>query len=119
MNSKEDKEQEAFFDWVKWNLPSNPVLAGVYAIPNGGKRHIRVAVKLKKTGAKKGVMDVHFPYPTKEHVGLWIEFKVRPGKLTPDQKQWGDLMHSFGHMVSVAWSADEAIQILKNYLGKK
>ena len=35
----------------------------VYAVPNGGARHIRVAVKLKAEGVRRGVPDLHIMMP--------------------------------------------------------
>lgn len=112
----EDLQQALFFDWVKWNMRANPLLDAVYAIPNGARTSIRTAVKLKRTGLRKGVMDIHFPYPSKGYIGLWIEMKIKGGKLTPEQKLWGSMMHGFGHCVRVAYNGLEAIEILKGYI---
>jgi len=93
----------------------------MYAIPNGGARHIVAARKLKAEGVKAGVPDLCLPYPimcgevTRWH-GLYIEMKTKGGAVNPDQKEWIKYLLSVGYMVAVCWTAEEAIQELTNYL---
>ncbi len=109
------------------------MLKWIYAIPNGGDRHKAVAGKLKAEGVKAGVPDLCLPYPITTHPkalfdfqtdavkifhGLYIEMKSKDtrGRVSPDQKEWLDYLESVGYKVKVAWNADEAIQIIEDYI---
>ena len=50
-NHFEDDEQAAVFDWAA----HMPALKWMHSIPNGGKRNIREAARLKRQGVKSGV----------------------------------------------------------------
>ena len=116
-----------------------PMLRWLYAVPNGGARHIVTAKKLKAEGVKPGVPDLCLPYPvfttqwvgtpdteaeeveaTKYH-GLYIEMKTLTpkGRLSPDQKEWIDYLQGVGYKVVVAWTAIEAIELIEEYLNAK
>ena len=53
--------------------------------------------------------------------GLYIEMKSKDtkGRVSPDQKAWIDYLRSVGYKVAVAWTADEAIQIIEDYINVK
>ena len=53
----EDDEQIAFVKWFEMSFPG--VL--IYAIPNGGSRNLLEAVKMKRTGTKRSIPDLHVP----------------------------------------------------------
>ena len=42
--------------------------------------------------------------------------KIRPNGLSPEQKEWKDYFNSIGYEAVVAWSADQAIEIIKKYV---
>jgi len=130
----EHDEQVAFFDWIDLNIarlepvtlnnctvPSkNPelwkALSLCYALPNGGKRHAVVALKLRKEGARAGFPDVNNDYPVGKWHGLRIENKVGKNQLTALQKIKKDLLESVGFKYVVCRSADQAINTLIEYL---
>ena len=88
------------------------------AIPNGGKRDIKEAVRIKKDGGKKGWPDFQFLYPNKMHCGLLIEFK-RPdgkGKVSPDQKRIMSSLEKVGYRCEIALTKSQAWSILEEYL---
>lgn len=112
----EDDEQICFFDWLDWQQKNDPRLFAIYHPANGGFRAPKTARRLKKMGVKPGVPDICVPIPTGKYPGLYIEMKVKPNKLTDSQILFTSLLHSLGHCVRIAWSAQEAIDILKRYL---
>lgn len=120
----EDNIQAAFFAWADRAKGQTPDLELLFAIPNGGHRHKLTAYKLKLTGTKAGVWDVFFPVSRysktdKEmYPGLWIEFKSPSGKLTDNQKRWGELMRAQGHKTAVCFDWEDAKKIVLEYLGK-
>lgn len=119
MTGTEHEHQVTVVAWAQLNVRKYPVLRCLHAIPNGGKRDIRVARKLKLEGVRAGVMDLNLPIPRGECCGLWIEMKSGDNDLTPAQWEWGMDMMAAGHRVAVCWSAGEAIAVLEEYLEGK
>ena len=78
MKDQEHREQVALFKALKLQERTNPLFANVFAIPNGGHRHIKVAAKLKAEGVKAGIPDIFVAVPNSYSAGLFIEMKVKP-----------------------------------------
>ena len=113
----EDAEQSVLFDWAEMAKGRYPELAWMYAVPNGGYRHIQTAAKLKKTGVKKGVPDVFLPAPRAGYHGLYIEMKrKRGGVISVDQRRYMDFLTAQGYRCLLCRGADEAIENIKVYL---
>ena len=93
----EHAEQAAFIQYCALQAPAYPDLAWLYAIPNGGKRNLQVAIKLKAEGAKAGVPDLCLPTPRGPYHGLYLETKVKPNKTTPEQRAWITYLESQGY----------------------
>lgn len=116
-------------NWCELNKKAYPCLGFIYAIPNAGQRHLIVGAKMKAEGLKKGMLDLCLPWPLEFdqvdeiplyfRCGLYIEMKVKPNKLTPEQKDWIKYFLDVGFEVKVAWTADEAIRHLKKYVNSE
>jgi hypothetical protein len=72
----------------------NPLYELIFAIPNGGYRHPRVGAMLKAEGLKKGIPDLFCavgrqgaPGVRAKH-GLFLELKISPNQLSPEQSWW-------------------------------
>jgi len=103
----EDREQIEFVSWIKQNYPEEKVIH----IPNGKKRSIIDAVRLKAMGVMKGVPDLFFP-----SLYLWIEMKkVKDGKLSPEQKVVMESLRRDGYRVAVCKGAEEAKALFLSY----
>lgn len=87
----------------------------IFAIPNGGDRHVAVAVKLKKEGVKSGVPDLFIPVIRPNFGGMFLEMKRKGGKLSDVQKFWLNQLEEEGYRVKVAFSVDEAIKAIEDY----
>lgn len=111
--ASEHDEQAAFVAWCAWQ--KYPGLEFGFAVPNGGSRHVAVAVKLKAEGVRRGVLDWYCPKRMHGFTGLAIEFKVGRNKLTPEQRLEVDFLRGEGWFVEVCYSADEAIAVVKRY----
>jgi hypothetical protein len=115
--TSEDKEQAAVISWIKLQYP----LAGklIYAVPNGGIRHIGEAVKLKKTGVRAGVPDLCLPMPRGEYHGLYLEMKRKEGgRLSANQKEYLDLLFEQGYAATWVEGFEEAKEIITHYIEK-
>ena len=95
-----------------------PVLKAIYAVPNGGHRDVRTAVKLKREGVKSGVWDVCVPIPSRKMgaPGMYIEFKAGKNGLTDNQKAFQNLLEPLGFHFVVAYNPNYAESKLKDYL---
>ena len=121
---KEDDLQASVFDWAKlYKMPESPdieqgaVLADyLFHVPNGGKRNVREAARLKRQGVKAGVYDLMLNVARGGYHGLDIELKIKPNKLTDNQKIWCARMNRAGRLMLVCNDLNDVIQAVQNYL---
>lgn len=118
MKTTESAEQQALFQWVAIASAQKPELRLLHAIPNGGKRSKITAVILKREGVKSGVFDLSLPVARHGYHGLYIELKIKGGKLSDNQKEWLQLTTEQGYksIVYVGWV--EAKEAIEKYLNK-
>lgn len=113
---KEDAELVKFFDWVKWHENHDPRLKTIFHVANERRTSPQAGLRLKQKGVRTGIPDICVPIPRKGFHALYIELKIKPNKLTESQETMLKLLYDLGHCARVAWSGDEAIDILKSYL---
>ena len=133
----EHSEQVALFGWAKANEPRHLQLGLMFAIPNGGKRHVVTGKKLKAEGVKSGVPDIFLPVPRLPYdfndvivgdsnsvgfsdevkFGLFIELKVGKNKPSKNQLWWIHSLRAEGYAVEVCYGFEEAKDAIINYLG--
>ena len=107
----EHDEQVAFVQWFERQYPN----VVIWATPNGGKRHVVAAVKMKKEGVKAGVPDLFIP-----EWRLFIEMKTRDGGVvSASQKSMINYLRSVGYTVEVAKGCEEAIKIVCDFVKNK
>jgi len=121
-DDKEGREQTYIIEWActayfKFDDELLCVFDYLLHIPNGGKRNISEAVKLKKQGVKAGVHDLFLPVPNHGFHGKWVELKVDDNKATKKQIEWGDKMQKMGYAVSYCWGWKAAVEAITAYLG--
>ena len=122
MKSREHEAQAAVIRWARSMELILPSLALLFAIPNAAKRSPGLAAMMKAEGLKSGVPDLFLPVPTADDAGNWqhglfIEMKIRPNRVTENQAGWIMDLRNQGYRVGICWSAVEAIEVLKSYLG--
>ena len=89
----------------------------LFAIPNGGKRHPKVAAEMKLEGVRSGVPDLFLPVPAGGHHGLFIEMKrQKGGRVSPEQKQWLEYLRGAGYLAVVCKGFEEAKEAITDYL---
>jgi hypothetical protein len=123
----EHDEQAVVFEWGQLQAGLFPELQLLFAIPNGaklpwkedehGQRYSREALKMKAEGLKAGVPDMCLPVARGGWHGLFIELKVGRNKPSEAQLIWIYRLQLQGYRCCVAYGADQAIQILRDYLG--
>ena len=112
----ESLEQQTLFKWATLNAKKYPQLELLHHIPNGGKRDIRVAVKLKAEGVKAGVPDICLPVKRKNYNGLYIELKAGKNKTSKSQDWWIEKLSEQGYRVVVCWGWESAKDVIVGYL---
>ena len=112
----EHDEQVALFHWAKVQEGRWPELRLLHAIPNGGKRHQSVAVKLKAEGVKAGVPDICLPVARGGFHGLYIELKHGKNDATPLQAEWLEGLWAQGYCALLAWEYEGAQSLIVDYL---
>jgi hypothetical protein len=102
----EHQEQVGFINWWKKQFPSMII----FSIPNGGRRAMSVAKKLKAEGLTPGVPDLFCP-----KLNLWVEMKrTKGGKLSVEQEKMIAYLRRIGHNVIVGLGAtDASAKVLK------
>jgi hypothetical protein len=112
----EHTEQVALFSILALYEGKYPELRWIHAIPNGGKRHVATAVKMKAEGVKAGVWDVFVPVAVDDKCGCYIEMKYGSNKFTSKQVQF---QHEVGDAYEwyCCYSAIEAAHAIGEYLG--
>jgi len=120
----EHEEQVALFQWAAANEERYPGLANLFSVPNGGYRPMVTAAQLKAEGQKPGVPDCFLAVPRpgvngKGYHGLFLELKRsdRSNHATPLQKEWIERLRQWGYQAVVCYGAQEAIEVIKTYLG--
>lgn len=115
--SSEAQEQAALFEWARRMEGKYPPLALLYAIPNGGSRHLVEAMHLKEQGVKSGVPDICLPVPNPVYTALYIELKRKDGGRVSDaQRGWLRALNRVGCKAVVCCGWDEAREVILEYL---
>lgn len=117
MKSIEHDHQVALFNWAKLAEGRYPDLALLFAIPNGGKRDVRVAMRMKAEGVRAGVPDLMLSVARNGYHGLFVEMKIKPNRISQEQNAWLAALSEQGYATSVCWSWDEAREVIEAYLG--
>ena len=81
-----------------------------FAIPNGGKRDLRTAVKLKREGVKRGATDI--VVLLEDGRVAWLELKIKGGSLSVEQQAFRSICIRLGHHWALIRSVDEAVEFL-------
>jgi hypothetical protein len=118
MKQLEHVEQVALMQW--WALACKQFGVSeqlLFAIPNGGFRHISVAKALKAEGVRSGVPDLFLAVPNKDYCGLFIEMKkAKGGRASDNQKSIMQLLVGRGYSAAICHGCLAAKQCIEQYL---
>lgn len=112
----EHKAQVLLFRLLEAHSGEYPDLSKAFAIPNGGQRHVLVAVKLKAEGVKAGTPDICLPVARGGFHGFWGEMKVGTNDLTENQQDRFNQLSEDGYLCVVQWSAEAMLQSMIAYV---
>lgn len=126
---READEQAAVIRWRDMMVSSGqePRLRLLHGDASGVRVSMGAAVKMRRQGAVKGWPDIFLAVPdvdwdgdfeVRTEYGLFIELKRRcGGVVSPEQHEIHALLREQGYLVEVCRGADEAIVVIKGYLG--
>lgn len=117
MKSLESQLQVACVRWFRYEFPEYGDL--LFSVPNGGKRHIATARKLKAEGVVAGVSDLILLVPNKDYHGLCIEMKWGKGKQTDNQIRFQKHVVDQGYKYIVSRSFEDFEERVRYYLAVK
>ena len=90
----------------------------MFAVPNGGGREMKEAIRLKAEGVLPGVPDIFIANPAGGYHGLFIEMKrAEGGRLSDAQRKIIEALREAGYRVAVCYGADDAWDVLCSYVG--
>ena len=114
MKTRTPTEHEEQVSLVNWWRQKFPTLL-LFSIPNGGKRAISVAKRLKAEGQTPGIPDLFCP-----KYSLWIELKrTKGGKVSPEQEKIIKYLKLIGHTVIIGKGATDASRQILAFLKEK
>jgi len=85
-------------------------------VANERKASFQAGKRLKQKGVKSGVPDCLIFNQKSHFKGFALELKVPPNKPTENQKKWLLELSVLGWECKVAYSFDEAKEMIDNYL---
>lgn len=115
----EHQLQAAVVQWwarVHYQRYALPVEA-LFAIPNGGVRDAITGSRLKAEGVRPGIPDLMLAVRLGYKAGLFIEMKAGKNVLSEAQTRVSLHLICQGYVFEAAWSSEEAIKIIEDYLG--
>jgi len=114
MAASESQEQVALMDWLRLQYPE--VAKHTIYITNERKQSPRMGALFKRKGLLPGASDLFIAWPSANFHGLFLELKTKVGIVSPTQKEFLQRMDAKGYCARVARGADEAIEVIKEYL---
>lgn len=113
-----DEEHRIQCACVRWFSLQYPRLHGrLFAVPNGGRRDVTTAAKLKAEGVVAGVADLILLKSNRDYGALLIEMKTLKGRQRDSQKQWQNIVCSDGeYKYVVCRSFDDFKREVDDYL---
>lgn len=112
-SASEDEVQAAIVQALRIAYPK----ALVAAIPNGGKRDIAEAAKMRNTGTLAGMPDLVVVLPDQKVA--WIEVKAAGGRLSPQQTEVIRVLTDLGHPVCVARDIGDAVSFVRGLMKER
>lgn len=117
----EHDEQSALLRW--WGLYAITKKLDarlLFAIPNAGKRSVRVASMMRAEGLRAGIPDLFLAIPKNDFGGLFIEMKrTKGGVLSKLQAECLEMLKSAGYACAVCRGSAQAQQAIENYLSRE
>lgn len=110
----ESRMQQALVKWFRYQHKVYKRL--LFAIPNGGERSTVEAAIMQGEGVEPGVPDLHLAVARGGYFGLYMELKVLPNDLDPDQIDMMDRLTKQGYLCQPVYTLDQGLLCVNDYL---
>lgn len=114
MKNYESDLQMLCIQWFRYSYPKYRML--LFSIPNGGKRNLSTAIRMKREGVISGVSDLFLSIPRHGFHGFYIEMKYGKNKLSENQEAFFQEARMHGYKCELINSLDNFIDQINNYL---
>ena len=106
---------------IKWSQEPSirsqwPELALLFHIKNETIADAKQIAIDKRQGVKKGVPDLCLPIPRGRFHSLYIELKTESGRLSEEQRWWGECLTAQGNFWECCHGWESAVSVLEWYL---
>jgi|TARA_Y100000310_G_scaffold36169_1_gene34052 hypothetical protein len=121
----ESDHQIEVFRLAKLLEKTYPLLAMLYAVPNGGHRHPATGKRLKAEGCRRGIPDMCLAVSKGGYHGLYIELKLpehrnrKTGKGSEHQQDWLSRLNAQGYLALISYGFVETTELLCAYLDEE
>jgi len=95
-------------------IKGRALLSSCFTAGTAYRRH--QLINLHRAGYSNGTPDMIIFEPRGPYHGFLLEMKATRGKLSKAQKGWLFSLTQRGYCAQVAWSAEEAIQMIDDYM---
>lgn len=115
----EEAEQIALFQWRDVAVQAIPELRWLHSSLNGVPLSPGLALKMRRMGMTRGVVDVFLPIVRGGYAGLYIEMKRRngvPSHLSASQKEFIAFAREQGYRAEWCKGWEPARDLILNYL---
>lgn len=112
----EYQEQAKIFQWAKLNLKQHPVLMFLHSDMSGVRLSAKHAALSKRIQMNRGFPDISLIYNNGEYSALFIELKVKGGRVSPQQRDYLQWLEKQGCKAVVCVGGDDAIEVIKDYI---
>lgn len=110
----EERLQAGCITWFGMQYPQYARL--LHHSPNGGFRTSVEAAKFKAMGTRAGFPDLFLALPMGTSHGLFIEMKIKGGKLSEKQKEMLSLLQAQGYTCEVCYSFSDFEKCITKYI---
>jgi hypothetical protein len=89
----------------------------LFAIQNAYNGNPVQGARSVREGVRSGVFDLCLPIPYKKYHSLYIEVKTEKGRMSKNQKKWGDFLNLMHNKAVICRSPEEILRAVVNYMG--
>lgn len=112
-NRKEAELQEQLVSWARGKYP---VFSILFFAVNNNSHSQRAGAIAKRLGTLKGVSDILCLYSNGRNLGFSIEIKIKPNRLTPEQKRFLDALAAQGWATQTIYSLKQGQTFIDIYM---